>query len=255
MYPADYRQSHLEKGADYDAALAGGTFDSYMTTREAILLPRIVTRLFPAIPPKYLDFACGTGRITSLVAPLSRQSRGVDVSEAMVGEARRKCPNTRFDVRDITTELLDDTDFELITAFRFFGNAQPDLRRAALRAVSRHLVRGGYFVFNNHRNYGSLRARLQRATGRYEDVADLDLAMLRDLLRDAGLSIEFTTGIGWWLVAHRFDMPGTFGSSLVGAIEPLSTRSWMAPYCPAYIVVARNTGEPRGVDLASLGSD
>lgn len=30
MQPADYRQSHIDKGADYDAALATGPFDAYM---------------------------------------------------------------------------------------------------------------------------------------------------------------------------------------------------------------------------------
>jgi hypothetical protein len=69
--------------------------------------------------------------------------------------------------------------------------------------------------------------------------------MLRDLLRDAGFAIEFATGIGWWLAAHRLDTPAAFRSSLVGLIEPLSTLNWMAPYCPAYIVVARKIGEPQ----------
>ena len=110
----------------------------------------------------------------------------------MVAEAVRKCPQTRFDVADITAQPLDDTAFDLATAFRFFGNAQPALRKAALAAVSRHLVRGGYFVFNNHRNAGSGRAILQRATGRYEDTADLDLAMLRTLLRDGGIHPGWT---------------------------------------------------------------
>lgn len=245
MSSGDYRQSHLEKGAIYDQNLSDGTFDTFMTMREAVLLPRIVARLFPATPPKYLDFACGTGRITSIVAPLTRESRGVDVSSSMVAEAVRKCPQTRFDVADITAGPLDDTAFDLATAFRFFGNAQPDLRKAALAAVSRHLVRGGYFVFNNHRNAGSGRAILQRATGRYEDSADLDLATLRTLLPAAGFSLEWTTGIGWWVLAHRLNRPGLFSSSLVGLLEPLSTVDAVAPYCPAYIVVARKTGDPR----------
>ena len=158
----DYRQSHVGKGADYDRDLAAGAFDSYMTARETVLLPAIVRQLFPQTPPKYLDFACGTGRITSLVAPLARESFGVDVSGSMIAEAARKCPSTRFVLRDLTTEPLADRDFDLATAFRFFGNAQDDLRRAAFRAISRQLARGGYFVFNNHRNLGSGRARLQR---------------------------------------------------------------------------------------------
>lgn len=241
----DYRQSHVGKGADYDADLRDETFSTYMTRREAELLPRIVRELFPTAPPKYLDFACGTGRITSMVAPLARESWGVDVSESMVAEAGKKCPQTRFVLRDITTQPLDESGFELATAFRFFGNAQDDLRRAVFAAVGRHLAPGGVFVFNNHRNSGSFRAVLQRATGRYEDHADLDLPKIEALMRPAGLRVESVVGIGWWLVAHRFDTPAAYHSELVHALEPLSTLSPLAPYCPAYIVVARKVGAAR----------
>ena len=241
---SDYRRSHVGKGADYDRDLAAGGFDSYMTAREAVLVPALVRDLFPNSRPKYLDFACGTGRITSLVEPLARASCGVDVSASMLAEAVRKCPNTRFVLRDLTTEPLDETDFELATAFRFFGNAQDDLRRAVFQAISRHLVPGGYFVFNNHRNRSSGRALLQRATGRFQDHADLDLAKIRRLMEPAGLRVVRTTGIGWWQLAHRLDRPAAFRSSLASVLEPLSTLGAVAPYCPAYIVVARKIADP-----------
>ncbi len=243
---ADYRQSHVGKGADYDCDLAAGAFDSYMTAREAVLLPEVVRALFPNSPPKYLDFACGTGRITSIVEPLARESCGVDVSASMLAEAARKCPKTRFVLRDLTKEALDETAFDLATAFRFFGNAQDDLRRAAFPAVSRHLVQGGYFVFNNHRNLASGRALLQKATGRFEDHADLDLAKIRRLMEPAGLEVVRTTGIGWWQLAHRFNRPAAFRSHLATLLEPLSTLNAVAPYCPAYIVIARKVAEPSG---------
>jgi SAM-dependent methyltransferase len=239
----DYRRSHLEKGADYDRDLAAGTFDAFMTARESVLLPRIVSTLFPHRPEKYLDFACGTGRITALVAPLARDSVGVDVSATMVAEAARKCPRTRFVIRDITKVPLDERDFDLATAFRFFGNAEGDLRRAVFRAVSAHLRPGGCFVFNNHRNPGSGRARLQRALGRYEDHADLDFATLDGLVTSAGLRIERLVGIGWWQLAHRLDTPSAYRSSLARLLEPVSTWGPVASLCPAYIVVARKTGE------------
>jgi SAM-dependent methyltransferase len=215
-----------------------------MTQRESLLLPRIVRGLFPGGPAKYLDFACGTGRITSLVEPLVRDSVGVDVSASMVAEAARKCPRTRFVLRDITAQPLDERDFDLATAFRFFGNAENDLRRAVFRAVSSHLRIGGYFVFNNHRNPDSGRARLQRLLGRYEDHADLDAGTLGRLAGSAGLTIERLIGIGWWQVAHRLDRQWAFRSPLARLLEPASTWSVLAPLCPAYIVVARKTGEP-----------
>ncbi|MEZ5291854.1 MAG: class I SAM-dependent methyltransferase [Vicinamibacterales bacterium] len=242
----DYRRSHLAKGADYDRDISDGSFNSFMTEREAVLLPRLVSGLFPDGVPKYLDFACGTGRITSIVEPLARESRGVDVSASMVSEAARKCPRTKFVIRDITSQALDESDFAMVTAFRFFGNAQDDLRRAVFRAVSRHLAMGGYFVFNNHRNAGSWRAALQRAAGRYEDHADLDLAKLTALMAPAGLRIERTVGIGWWQLAHRFDTPTAFRSPLARLVEPLSTLNVVAPHCPAYIVLARKVSEPPG---------
>lgn len=243
MISHDYRQSHLQKGADYDAALNDGSFNAYMTAREAILLPQIVRRLFPARPPKYLDFACGTGRITSLVAPLARESYGVDVSASMISEAVRKSPQTRFCVQDLTSSSLDDQDFELATAFRFFGNAQPELRQSVMKAVARHLSPGGYFVFNNHRNRGSWHAKLQRAVGRYEDIADLDYQGIQQLLTNAGFSIVGTVGIAWWLMMHRLDSPRVFKSPLTRLIEPISEWPAVAPCCPACIIIAQRTGE------------
>lgn len=243
---ADYRQSHLEKGADYDEDIADGSFNSFMTEREAVLLPRLITELFPDTPPKYFDFACGTGRITSLVERHARESWGVDVSASMVAEAAKKCARTRFVIRDITKQALDESGFDLATAFRFFGNAQDDLRRAVFRAVSGHLVEGGYFVFNNHRNAGSTRAWLQRAAGRYEDHADLDLDKLKALMAPAGLRVERTIGIGWWQLAHRLDSPKVFASPVARVLEPLSGLPGLGPLCPAYIVVARKVGPVAG---------
>jgi predicted TPR repeat methyltransferase len=238
----DYRLSHLEKGADYDEAIDDGAFNSFMTEREAVLLPRLLSQLFPSTRPKYFDFACGTGRITSLLEPHTRESWGVDVSASMVAQAAKKCARTRFVIRDITTQPLDESGFDLATAFRFFGNAQDELRRTVFRAVAAHLADGGYFVFNNHRNSRSIRALLQRATGRYEDHADLDLAKLKALMAPAGLRVERTVGIGWWQVASRLDTPAAFASPLARLLEPLSTLPGIGPLCPAYIVVARKVG-------------
>lgn len=243
---SDYRQSHLRKGADYDEDIDDGAFNSFMTEREAVLLPRLLSQLFPGARPKYFDFACGTGRITSLVEPHTRESWGVDVSASMVAQAAKKCVRTKFVIRDITRQALDESGFELATAFRFFGNAQDDLRRAVFRAVSGHLADGGYFVFNNHRNSRSTRALLQRATGRYEDHADLDLGKLRALMAPAGLEVERTVGIGWWQVASRLDSPRVFASPLARLLEPLSMLPGMGPLCPAYIVVARKVGPAVG---------
>ena len=116
----DYRASHLEKGGRYDANLAESPFDAYMSNWERRHLPNVLRRFFPDGPRRYLDFACGTGRITELVAPMSKQSAAVDISPTMIEEAQKKCPQTRFHLADLTREDLDlGADFDLITSFRF----------------------------------------------------------------------------------------------------------------------------------------
>ena len=86
----DYRASHLAKGGQYDASLAESPFDAYMSAWERKHLPNLLRRFYPAGPQRYLDFACGTGRITEQVAPLAKQSTGVDISPTMIEEARKK---------------------------------------------------------------------------------------------------------------------------------------------------------------------
>src|SRR5213076_3244584 len=117
---APYRHSHLVKGADYDAALARDPFDAFITARERALLLQAVGSLFPRGIPRYLDFACGTGRITQWVAPLAARSYGADVSEKMLAQARSKCRGTAFLLRDLTREPAGLEPVQLVTAFRFF---------------------------------------------------------------------------------------------------------------------------------------
>src|SRR5207237_1003369 len=153
--------------------------------------------------------------------PLAKASYAVDVSSAMMEQARRKCPGTTFFLQDITTEKLEVPPVNLATAFRFFGNAQDDLRRSALKALHGLLGEGGYLVINNHRNPGSINNRLLRLRG--EPLQEnLSHGKMRGLLRDAGFAVERTYGIALWMVLGRLNRPEVLSSRLVKAVEPLS---------------------------------
>ena len=241
LHDEDYRNSHLRKGKDYDRDLSHGDFDTYMTHLEGKILSKVVSQLFPSGIPRYLDFACGTGRITQQMEPLAKASYGVDVSPSMMEQARRKCPRTTFFLRDITAEKLDIPSVNLVTAFRFFGNAQDDLRRSVLKALHGLLAHGGYLVINNHRNPGSINNRLLRLRGEsFEE--NLSHGKLRRLLGDAGFSIERTYGIGLWMVLGRLNRPEVFSSRLVQVVEPLSRIGPMGAFCPDAVIVARRVG-------------
>ena len=241
--PADYRRSHLEKGADYDAALMADAFDSYMAEREKELLGRFIPALFPSGVDRYLDFACGTGRITELVASHAKCVVGVDVSESMLVTARQRCPAAEFVIADITREEHSLGRFDLVTAFRFMGNAQDELRVSALRAIGRLLEPGGYLVLNNHRNPYTPLALARRWVGVPQEM-DLSHFKLRRLLDAADFNIVSSRGIGgWWIVRHKIARAS--GQSPIDRfLDAAFGAQALAPFCPDSVIVAQKRAAP-----------
>lgn len=233
----DYRRSHLAKGADYDQALETAAFDAYMARIEREMLMRIVPQLFPGRIPRYLDFACGTGRIAQTLAPMADFSIGVDISASMVAQARQKCPEMEFVVCDPTAERLAVEPVHLLTAFRFFGNAQQELRRAALRTMHDLLLPHGYLIVNNHRNPWSVHNLLLRAQGG-TDGSDLTPGRLKHLLSEAGFRLIRIYGIGFWVVRHALRRPETLSSAWARRLESLSAVPGLGNFCPDMLVVA-----------------
>ena len=233
----DYRDSHLHKGESYDKTLDEDAFDAFMSRREDALLATIVPKLFPGGIPRYLDFACGTGRVLSRVATYATTSMGVDISETMLAQARVKCPSSTLLHMDLTTADSELGVFDLITTFRFVGNAQDALRESALAALSRRLAPGGYLVLDSHRNPWSIRNLLHPGSARDQD---LHLSKLRSLLRKHGLTVVQTHGVGWWIVLDSQNTRSHLTSSLANLLERVPVgRTPLAWFCPDSVVVAR----------------
>jgi SAM-dependent methyltransferase len=240
----DYRCSHLRLGQEYEAELAGDPLANYLMEREAELLGRLVPRLFPTGIGRYLDFACGTGRIAHLLEPLARQSYGIDISPGMLETARRRCRRTTFLLCDITRAKVSLLPVQLVTAFRFFGNAQEVLRHEALRALAGLVAPGGYLILNNHRNPVALQHLLLRLTGRplpeYQGRAvDLRPWNLRGLLARYGFHLCKSYGIGLWVFRASLQRPAVLNSRWAALFEPLSTLPFVSVFCPDAVIVAR----------------
>lgn len=237
----DYRASHLHRGATYDETLTASPFDKYMADWEGRHLVRIVGELYPTGPQRYLDFACGTGRVTATVAPLCRSSVGVDISPSMLDSARSRLPQTEFHLCDLTSTDLELGSFDLITAFRFFGNAQPELRDQVMHALVQRLQPGGHLIINNHRNPRAWHVMLGRLTGGSADGMDLHRGRLHELLKRHGLRVVREQPIGAWmyrasvLEAYRADDPAAVVNE-----RRFSHRFWSA-FAPDVVVVAERT--------------
>jgi SAM-dependent methyltransferase len=107
----------------------------------------------------YLDFACGTGRVIAFMEQKATTSRGIDVSREMLDLARTKVRRSEMVCVDITSDAPPEATYDLITAFRFFLNTEPELRLRVMRALGRRLKNEhSRLVFNNHGNPLSYKA-------------------------------------------------------------------------------------------------
>jgi len=155
----DYRQSHTgrTKGQQYDRRFQSFAWRKYLWEQERAVLLDILGKYFTEAPLHYLDFACGTGRIIEFMHDKVAHATGVDISGSMLKECVPKVPSAEIIHGDITREnVLGDRKFDIITAFRFFPNAQRELREEAMRALRTHLCENGLVVLNNHRNASSI---------------------------------------------------------------------------------------------------
>ena len=145
----DYRISHANVGTvqTYVEAYEKGYFAAQWEQIEKPLLKSIINDL-PIHPKSCLDFACGTGRISSALAEIVPSVTGVDVSAEMLKVAEVP-PNVELLEMDITRYRLDKK-FDLCTAFRFFLNAQQDLRIEALKGIRKHITDDGFLIANIH---------------------------------------------------------------------------------------------------------
>ena len=201
----DYRQSHLRPGIgeSYQAAFDKDPYRRVLWGLEKRVLDRILVECLGDGDIHHFDFACGTGRILSHVAGSARVSVGVDVSPSMLAVAKESSERSEIYQADLTTnDILEERKFNLITAFRFFPNAQPSLRNDAMRVLVRHLGEGGRLVFNNHKNLASVKYRLARLRGR-GGFKGMSLAEASELVSKNGLEIEKSYAMGFTPASDR----------------------------------------------------
>ena len=83
----------------------------------------LVELLAPKAGERVLDLGCGTGALTAEIAARGAEVLGVDRSEEMIAQARKKFPALRFEVMD-ARELRFNTDKAGAAGFEaVFSNA------------------------------------------------------------------------------------------------------------------------------------
>ena len=195
----DYRYSHMAKGKgqNYDNSFRKYSYRNILWSLEKKILENILRDNFSNKKVNYLDFACGTGRVISHLCDKVGNATGVDISNEMLKVARINVKNAVLIEADITNkDVLGETKFDLITAFRFFPNAQSELREEAIKLLAKHLKNDGVLVLNNHRNASSLYFRVLSLLNKSNEGEGMTEEDIHKLLDSACLKIKKKYGIG-----------------------------------------------------------
>jgi SAM-dependent methyltransferase len=128
---------------------------SYGADYTTLILPRLLKTISQLNIPvsSLLDVACGTASLAKLLARRGWTVWGIDASERMVAEARRKFRSKRWPVTILRQDMRSihlPTTVRLATSM--FDSLNHVLTRRDLlrvfRGVHRSLVEGGYFIFD-----------------------------------------------------------------------------------------------------------
>jgi SAM-dependent methyltransferase len=188
----------------YDRFYETGTADDALWQIERALLAECVQEVCTGRDCSYLDFACGTGRVIAFIEQHVAKSLGIDISPEMLALARSKVRRSQLICCDVLRDPPPEK-FDVITAFRFFLNAEPSLRTAVMRTLASLLRdRTSRLIFTNHGNPFSYKAALwpyhrARALRRGSARAGnyLTHGEVLTLLRDSGLEIVEREGYGF----------------------------------------------------------
>ena len=238
--PVLYENSHKDpgKGVAYDSHYETEPWRRFLWERERRVLDAFLREYCNGREIRLLDFACGTGRLTSFLEDRVFSAVGVDVSPAMLEVARNKLKRTEIiEANLIERDVLTGREFDLITAFRFFLNAEPGLRKMALAVLASHLAEDGYLVINNHRNRSSplVLARLfyHRLAG--GTCHFMSMAEMKRLVEGAGLIIERVYPVGVCSVP-RLTLPDRWNHKLDDFVL---RRRYLSFFSESPIVVCR----------------
>lgn len=134
-----------------DAGREGPARAEFFATGEAhvaALFGAIHESLCPRFAPqRALDFGCGVGRILLPLALRVPQVTGVDISPAMLEEARRNCDRARIgNVTLIEPHELegDEQRYDLIHSYIVFQHVPERMGLRALRMLVSHLAEDGF---------------------------------------------------------------------------------------------------------------
>jgi SAM-dependent methyltransferase len=229
-----YRTSHSSPGygEHYSKTYEHGYYAHQWRLIEKPLLRDVFATLKERDKIRYLDFACGTGRILGVGEEFFNDTTGVDVSTEMLRVAAQNCPKSKLIQQDITRNPIK-AEYDVITAFRFFLNAEADLADEVLNEFYKLLSEeNGKLIINIHVNkkspLGIMYEFRNLITGK-KLANTMRYDVFKDVLERNGFVVE---KVIWYGFFPRFgNMFGEVSRYLIGPVESLFK---LFPFCAGF---------------------
>jgi uncharacterized protein len=198
---AEARDARVRAGYDAVAAGYAEELSDELARKpfDAWLLDRIGAE---AAGGPVADVGTGPGHVAARLAAAGAQALGVDLSPAMVEQARERFPDVEFQVGDLAALLRPRAaaGWSAITAWYAFVHLAPSELPAVLAGLARVLVPGGLLAFALH-----VGEEVRHVDELFGTPVDLDF-----VLHDAAEVVDAVTGAGlvdveWYL---RSPLPG-----------------------------------------------
>jgi ubiquinone/menaquinone biosynthesis C-methylase UbiE len=101
-----------------------------------------------------LDIGIGAGRTTAYLKPVAGSYVGIDISAAMLQQAKQRFPDADLRLGDVRKLDFPDQSFSFVMfSFNGIDYIKPEERITALREIRRVLRPGGCFVFSSHNRH------------------------------------------------------------------------------------------------------
>ena len=202
---------------DYDQDRFGNSYGRFVDYQERRLL-----RSWDVTPEGTVDLACGTGRLTDFA------ETGVDASEGMLAEARKRHPGKQFVCAQGQATTLPSSSAGTVISFHLMMHLEPAVIAEIFDEMARILRPGGRFIFDIPSQ--CRRSILGKKQVSWHGSTGLDRAQVQQLCADK-FTIARRHGIMMLPVHH---LPKCL-RKLMRSVDYLLCGSWLKPYS-SYVV-------------------
>ncbi len=145
----NYQETNYQSFASSEAVRAYADA-RYLRTSEA----EVMERYMPA-GARVLDIGCGAGRTTGFIAAHGCTVIGIDISAALIHEAKRAYPAIEFRIMDAMQLEYPDNYFDTVFfSFNGLDNLSPlENRWKAIQEMKRVVKTGGYVIYSSHNSF------------------------------------------------------------------------------------------------------